>query len=285
VWRRWRVWAAAALLSLCACSENTFVYNRLDILLPWYVTGYVDLDQTQKAYLDELVARFLTWHRSQELPAYLHILEAIEDSLKQPLTPDGVAAIASQFEKAGLRLQDEALDGLLDLGTRLTDAQVKGYLKVMWDRQHEFEEKYLKRTDQEFYEDNYDILLDYSQDYLGRLSDQQRQLLRDACGRLLRSDRAWLQERAGWLAQLATVLQRQPGWQEQIRAQVTARNEHIPPEFQRIYEHNMEIIYATIAQVFNGRSAQQDRHLRNKLAALRSDIETLIAQGHTSNPG
>jgi Family of unknown function (DUF6279) len=279
MWRRWRVWAVAALLSLGACSENTFVYNRLDVLLPWYVSGYVDLNESQKVYLDELLVPFLAWHRSQELPAYLKILDLIEDSLEQPFTPEGVAAISTQFERAGLRLQDKALDWLLDLGTGLTEVQVKGFLEEMWKRQHEYEEKYLERTDQEFYTDNYDNLRDYSQDYLGRLSDQQRELLRDASRRLLRSDRAWLKDRADWLTQLATVLQRQPGWQERVRAQVAARNEDIPPDFQRIYEHNMSVIYATIAQLLNGRSAQQDRHLRDKLAGLRGDIEALIAQG------
>jgi Family of unknown function (DUF6279) len=279
VWCRWRVWAVAALLSLGACSENTLVYKRLNFLLPWYVSAYVDLNQPQKVYLDELLVPFLAWHRSQELPAYLKVLELIEDSLKLPSTPEGVAAIATRFEKAGLRLQDKALDWLLDLGTGLTEAQVKGFLEEMWKRQHEYEEKYLERTDQEFYTDNYDNLRDYSQDYLGRLSDQQRELLRDASRRLLRSDRAWLKDRADWLTQLATVLQRQPGWQERVRAQVAARNEDIPPDFQRIYEHNMSVIYATIAQLLNGRSAQQDRHLRDKLAGLRGDIEALIAQG------
>ncbi len=279
VWRWWRVWAVAALLSLSACSENTLVYNRLDFLLPWYVDDYVELNQAQKVYLDELLAPFLTWHRSQELPTYLNILDVIENSLDQPLTPDSAAAIFTEFEKAGLRLQGEALERLLDLGSGLSDAQVAGFLEVMRERQQEYEKKYLKRTDQEFHEDNYDNLLDYAKDYLGGLSDQQRELLRDASQRLLRSDRAWLQERAEWITQLAELLKRQPGWQERVRAQLAARNANVPPDYLHIYEHNMGVIYATIAQLLNGRSDQQDRHLRDKLSALRGDLEALIAQG------
>jgi len=281
------VWAVAALLSLSACSENTFFYNRLDFVLPWYVDDYVDLNQSQKAYLDTLLAPFLTWHRSQELPAYVKILDVIGDSLKQPLTPEDVAAIFAEFEKAGLRLQGEALDRLLDLGVHLSDAQIAGFLEVMGERQQEYEEKYLKRTDQQFHEDNHDNLVDYANDFLGRLSDQQRELLRDASRRLLRSDRAWLQERTEWIAQLGELLKRQPGWQERVRAQVVKRNANVPPDYLHIYDHNMSVIYATIAQLLSSRTEQQDNHMRKKLSALRGDIEALIAQGPaaSASPG
>ena len=279
---RWcRLWVVAALLSISACSGTSLVYNRLDVLLPWYVDDYADLTGAQKTYLDELLAPFLIWHRTQELPRYLTILEGIEDNLKQPLTPVSVAAIFAQFETAWLRLEGEGLDRLLDLGARLSDDQVKGVLEELWERQHDDEEKYLTRTDEEFYEDNDDNLKDSARDYLGILSDQQRTLLHDASRRLLRSDRAWLQERADWFTQLAVLLQRQPGWQERVRAAVTARRENISPEYRRIYEHNMGVIYELIAELLNGRSEQQERHLRDKLAELRKDIETLIAQGTT----
>ena len=41
----------------------------------------------------------------------------------------------------------------------------------------------------------------------------------------------------------------------------------------------MGVIYDLIATLLNGRSAQQDTFLRDKLQALRKDLDTLIAQG------
>lgn len=269
-----------ALLFISACSGTSIVYNRLDFLLPWYVDDYAELNQVQKAYLDELLAPFLTWHRSQELPNYVKVLEDIEDSLQRPQTPAGIAAVFTEFEQAWLRLESEALDWLLDLGTRLSDEQIAGFLDVLNERQREYEEEYLARTDEEFYQDSYDNLLDSVQDYLGRLSEQQRDMLRNASRQLHRSDRAWLQGRAEWLQQLAVLLQRQPGWQDKVRAQVAARNDNTPPEHRRIYEHNMGVIYEALAQLLNGRSDQQDRHLRTKLSELQEDVVTLIAQGN-----
>ncbi len=283
VWRGCRVWVVATLLFISACSGTSLVYNRLDFLVPWYVDDYAELTQEQKAYLDELLAPFLIWHREQELPTYITLLERIEASLKQPLTAAGVAAIFGEFEQAWLRLEGEALQRLLDLGTRLSDAQMASFLEVLWDRQQEYEEEYLTRTDEEFYEDSYEDLLDSVQDYLGSLSEKQRELLHDASRRLLRSDQAWLQGRGQWLTQLAVLLQRQPGWQERVRAQVATRNDNIPPEYRRIYEHNLGVIYDMLAQVLNDRSDLQDRHLSDKLSELQKDIETLITQGKAAS--
>jgi len=269
-----------ALLFISACSGTSIVYNRLDFLLPWYVDDYAELNQAQKAYLDELLAPFLTWHRNQELPNYVKVLEDIEDRLQRPQTPAEVAAVFAEFEQAWLRLESEALDWLLDLGARLSDEQIAGFLNELSERQQEYEEEYLARTDEEFYQDSYDNLLDSVQDYLGRLSEQQRDMLRNASRQLQRSDHAWLQGRADWLKQLAVLLQRQPGWQDKVRAQVAARSDNTPHEHRRIYEHNMGVIYEALAQLLNGRSDQQDRHLRNKLSELQEDVVTLIAQGN-----
>ena len=123
-----RVWVVIALFVVSACSSTTYVYNRLDFLLPWYMDDYVDLDAEQEAYLDELLVPFLAWHRAHELPVYLTALNRIEDSLNQPLTAEIVGTIVTEFELAWLRLQSEGLERLLDLGASLSDEQIAALL-------------------------------------------------------------------------------------------------------------------------------------------------------------
>jgi hypothetical protein len=274
-----RVWVVIALFVVSACSSTTYVYNRLDFLLPWYMDDYVDLTAEQEAYLDELLVPFLAWHRAHELPVYLTALNRIEDSLNQPLTAEIVGTIVTEFELAWLRLQGEGLERLLDLGASLSDEQIAAFLEALWEQQREFEEEYLERDEEEFFEDNDDNTRDTFQDYLGKLSDDQKQWVRDGSRRLLRSDQVWLKERAQWLTELGILLTREPGWQERVRVAVSAKNNTMTPEYQRIYEHNMDAIYQLAAQVLNARSERQSRHLRGKLADVREDLETLIAQG------
>ena len=282
---RWcRALLICSVLLVSACSSTTLVYNRLDFILPWYLDDYAELNGDQEEYLDELLSPFLAWHRSQELPRYLQVVTHIEASLNQPLTADDVASIAAEFERAWFRLEGEALDWLLELGASLSDEQIAGFMEELWDNQRDFEEKYLPRSDEEFYEDSYDNTVESAQDYLGRLSAGQRDALRESTGRLLRSDSAWLQERAAWLRQLDTLLEREPGWEQRVRDAVAVRDDNVSPRYVQILEHNLGVINTTVAQLLNGRSGKQDLHLRNKLADLSQDLETLIAQGEKDKP-
>jgi hypothetical protein len=277
---RWcRIVVLSGLLLLGACSGTTFVYNRLDFLLPWYVDDYAKLDGQQETYLAQLIAPFLSWHRNQELPSYVQIVVSIETSLDQPQTAARIAALFAGLESAWLRLEGQALDWLLALGAQLSDEQIAGFISVMWEQQAEYEQEYLERSDEEFYEDSYDNLVDNAKDYLGALSEEQRKLLRESSRRLLRSDQAWLQERAEWVTKLAVLLKREPHWQQRVRDAVAARRQDLSPEYRRIYEHNMGVIYELIATLLNVRSAQQDKFLRDKLEGLRKDLDTLIEQG------
>lgn len=268
-----------SLLTLGACSSTTFVYNRLDFILPWYLDDYAELNGEQQKQLDTLLSPFLSWHRSQELPRYVDVLDRIESSLDQPLTSEDVASVSAEFELAWFRLEGEALEWLLELGTHLSDEQVDSMMEELWENQHDFEEEYLERTEEEFYEDSYDNMVKSVQGYLGKLSAKQRQHLLEASGGLLRSDYAWLQERASWLQRMAVMMERKPGWQQEVRDAVAARNDNVSPEYQRIFEHNLGVINTMAAQLLNSRTGKQDRHVRNKIADLRQDLETLIAQG------
>ncbi|MCB1690721.1 MAG: hypothetical protein KDI33_19645 [Halioglobus sp.] len=266
-------------LLLAACSSTTFVYNRLDFLVPWYVDDYVDLNQQQKQYLDGLLEPFLAWHRAQELPDYLKILDSVQDNLDRPQTPEMVAAVFNDFETAWFRLEGRSLDWLLDLGAQLSDAQVAELMEELWERQDDFEEEYLDRTDEEFYEESYENAKNNAHEYLGTLSDAQRDMLRAFSDSLLRSDRAWLAARAQWLTKLGVLLERKPGWQERVREAVAAQRENPSPEYRRVFDHNLQAIYVVIAKLLDGRSERQDRHLRDRLTSLREDLQALIAKG------
>ena len=274
-----RIIVVCMLLLLGACNGTTFVYNRLDFILPWYVDDYTDLNGHQEIYLEELLTPFLTWHRNQELPDYVRILASFESSLDKPQTTESIAAVFSSMEAAWLRLEREGLDRLLDLGAQLSDEQIAEFLETLWEQQAEYEEEYLDRSDARFHEESEENLIDNAQEYLGSLATAQRELVQQSSARLLRSDRAWLQERAAWLEQLSDLLKREAGWQQRVIEAVAARRGELDPEYLRIYQHNMDVIFDLIAQLLNSRSERQDRYLRDKLAELRTDLETLIAQG------
>ncbi len=270
------------LVSVCllgACSSTTFVYNRLDNILPWYLDDYVELDNAQDRHLNEVLTPFLAWHRQEELGRYVALLEQVEADLDGPISAAEVAGVYVGIEDAWLRLQDKSLDWLLALGGTLSDQQVQEFLDVLQERQAEYEEEYLGRSEREYREESYEALVDNMQEYLGRLTDAQRKELRAASLELRRSDSIWLQERAVWLQRLDTLMQRQPGWQQQVREAIALRDETVSEQYAATYEHNLEVIFGAVAAVLDSRTEKQDRHLRAKLRDLRDDLQTLADQG------
>jgi len=274
-----RVCLILALLALGGCSSTTFLYNRLDFIVPWYLDDYVELDRDQRQQFDRLLDPFLDWHRQEELPAYVAVLDQIEGTLGQPVTRQEIDAIAGAFEDAWLRLEGRSLDWLLTLGASLTDEQVEEFLQNLEERQQKYEEKYLSRSDEEYREEMYDNLLDRAQDYLGRLDREQKAALRAASEAMIRADGPWLEERARWHARLAELLQREPGWEQRVRDAVARRDETLSQAYREAYTHNLMLIQETIADLLNSRSERQERRLRGEIADLREDLQELIEQG------
>ena len=268
-----------SLIFLGACSSTTFIYNRLDFLLPWYLGDYAELSRPQKKTLDDLLQPFLRWHRMEELPQYLETLENIERALDQPLQLNDLLDLSLEFENAWFRLENRGLEWMLQFGAELSDEQIEAFGKKLKEQQTEYEEEYLTRDDQEYREDTYESLVDSFGGYLGRLGPEQKQVLRGTSAELLRSDKIWLQERAQWLGKLEVLLLREPGWQQRIRDLLSAREETNSLQYQQIYEHNVLAIQNTAVVILNDRTDKQDKRLRKKIDHFQEDLETLIEQG------
>tara|TARA_R110002110_G_scaffold205066_7_gene417104 strand:+ start:237789 stop:238643 length:855 start_codon:yes stop_codon:yes gene_type:complete len=267
------------LLFLAGCSSTTFVYNRLDFLIPWNLDDYVDLNNAQEEQLDELLVPFLQWHRMQELPIYVEVLDQISNDLDQTVTVQELDALSESFEQAAQRLQDRGLQWMFELGEQLSREQIQEFITELRERQQDYEKKYLPRSDKEFREESYERLLDSVQDYMGRLDREQRAVLRDASEQMLRSDTIWLAERAAWLDELEILLQRQPGWQQQVRLALETRSQNPSPEYTAVYDHNRVVIETALLTIINGRTDKQDNRLRSEISELREDLQILIEQG------
>lgn len=269
---------AALLLTLVGCSSTTFVYNRLNLIIPWYVGKYVDLSRDQKKFLDAELQPFLHWHRHEELPAYLKVMDEMEAALDAEVSQAQVADIALGFEEAWLRIESRGLEWMLALGEQLSREQMQAFVENLREKQQEYEEEYLPRSDEKYREEAYENLEDSVQDFLGRLDWGQRAILEQAAADLQRSDAIWLSERARWLDRMESLLQREEGWQQAVRDTLATREQTTSPEYLAVYEHNSQVIYAALANVLNTRTEKQDRRLRKKLTDFREDIETLIAR-------
>ena len=66
------------LLLITGCSQIGLTYRHLDLIIPWSLNDYLDLDATQKDWLDERLKEHLSWHCSTQIPDYLTWLDRLQ---------------------------------------------------------------------------------------------------------------------------------------------------------------------------------------------------------------
>ena len=262
-------------LLLAACT-TAFVYNRLDWLIPWYVDGYMDLTRDQRQLLSEQLAPRLEWHREEELARYIEILDNIEGGLAKPVDAGWVRARIDEMLDAAERVERSMLSVALEFSASVSDEQMQEFLDSLWEQQKEYEEEFTDRSDAEYADDDYDNIAEFLERFLGRLTAEQKAVLREASLTLRRFDRAWLDDRRQWLETLEPLLQREPGWQEELMEAHRARKQNRSAAYNASYEHNLAMISRAVAEVVGMMSNGQRQHAADEIEDLRIKLRKLI---------
>lgn len=273
-----RIAAFILLLCLVAGCGPTFTYNHLDRLIPWYVDGYVDLSHDQRSVLRGQLEPLLQWHREEELLRYVGILDRIGNDLARSISAADVQAWIDEVVAAAERTEQSMLALALDFGATMSDAQMTEFTLSLWERQREYEEEFLGRSDEQYREDSYEALSSLLQRFAGRLQPAQERRLRDAVAGLVRFDSAWLEDRARWLRQLEPLLERESGWQQSVQAAYKARRDDRLPRYRDALQHNLGLIKPAVADVLNQMSDKQRAALARELEKLRVRLLRLSAR-------
>lgn len=273
-------WALLGCLLIVAilngCSATQVIYNRADILIRWYLDDYVTLDRDQQARFDERLDALLEWHRQEELPEYVLLLDNALVILDTDVSLAATRSMAEGIESAAIRLQDRFLELLLSTGENLTSAQRADFIEALLAKQEAFEADRLARSDAEYRDDlgqRFDKQLGR---YLGRLTDEQARRLQEGVAEMTRLDHFWLQDRRVWILALSNILLAdEPDWADQVRALIAGRDEALLPDYREGIEHNGEVILQLSRDVLLMRTEKQDKKLRARLIALRDDLAAL----------
>ena len=267
------------VLTLSSCSATQFIYNRVDILVRWYLDDYVSLDREQQARFDGRLEALLDWHRREELPAYVVLLDDALTILDEGVPLEDTRAMADRIEDAAIRFQDPFLELLLSTGEELGPDQRQEFVDVLMSKQEEFEEDRLARGDAEYREDLEDRFDKQLNRYLGPLTAEQTDRIAVGVSEMTRLDRFWLEDRRVWIAELSVILlEAEPDWPDQVRALIAGRDDALLPAYREGIDHNGEVILQLSRDVLIARTDKQDRKLRNRLQSLRDDLAALAAQ-------
>ena len=246
----------------------------------WYLDDYVSLDRDQRAQFDERLDAFLEWHRREELPEYVVLLDDALTILDDGVPLGATRDMADRIELSAIRFQDPFLELLLSTGEDLRPEQRAEFIANMMAKQEEFEADRLARSDDEYRDDLEKRFDKQLSRYMGPLTTAQTERIEAGVGDMTRLDRFWLEDRRVWIEALSTILlTAESNWPEQVRALIAGREDALLPAYREGIDHNGEVILQLSRNVLVSRTEKQDRKLRGKLLALRDDLAALASQG------
>ena len=266
-----------SLIFLVGCSSTTFIYNRIDFLLPWYLESYVDLNQEQRQKLNELLEPFFEWHREEELPKYVKIIEDFESILDEKIDLASIEAITYEVEQSWFRLEDNMIAWVIPMTRELSNEQIAEFLQTMQSKTAQNENKYLSRNLQTYQNDNYKRIRKNLRRFIGGMNKDQLDLIDIASKEMIRVDGQWIDNRKALIENLKVILKRGDGWELDLE-NITHRDDKVASNYRRTYSHNIAVNERLFVEILNSRTEKQDKKLRSQLLRYKTDIKTLIAQ-------
>lgn len=279
---RSRLIAWVCVLPVLAGCATGFIYQRMDTVVSWYVDDYVTLDTVQEAELRRIVRGTLKWHRREQLPQYVALLEDMAAQAHRPHRAEEIEARYQQFRGEIEQFLLTATPAWTPLLRTLSPQQRIELEQAMADELREQADEIAELDADERRERRDDEVLKVLQRFVGRLDREQRDLviarlagLQDVTEQRLERRRDWQREFFG----LIDAVPPEAELQSALRRLVIGLDPPEPPGYRRQMESNRDVIVAMLADVSATLNDSQRQRLREKLLELAADVQRISEAG------
>lgn len=205
---RYLLAAAAVAVLVAGCTVFRVVYDSADSYLHYRASSYLDLDAKGSKELEERIAQFFAWHRKTALPQYAQIADEAAIRVSRGLSRDDIAwgldTLVSHARQS-LRFGAERIAPLLD---RLTPQQVAHMEKRFAEDNRSFAREHLRGTEAERRKRRARRIEERLEDWVGRLSEAQRDKVRQFSERMPLYDELRDRDRRRMQAELVEMIRR-----------------------------------------------------------------------------
>ncbi|WP_460142878.1 DUF6279 family lipoprotein [Pseudomonas sp. S3_B08] len=278
---RWFKQIAALLiftLALGACSRVGLAYRNLDVIIPWSLSDYVDMNGEQKDWFNDRLKEHLSWHCTTQLPDYLDWLDRLQamvesnqvtDAALQERTAEAKQAIAETARE----ITPSAIELLQGLDERQVAEMNDAFAKDLRKRQQEYVKPPLAQQIKERGERMEKRL----NDWLGPLSDTQKQRVVAWTNALGDQNTQWIANRAHWQQQFsAAVAQRQsPEFPQRIETLLVNRERLWTADYREAYANTEAQARSLFVDLMAQSTPQQRERLLKKIEKVRKDFNDL----------
>ncbi|WP_095180674.1 DUF6279 family lipoprotein [Pseudomonas sp. Irchel 3F6] len=278
---RWFKQIAALLiftLALGACSRVGLAYRNLDVIIPWSLSDYVDMNGEQKDWFNDRLKEHLSWHCTTQLPDYLDWLDRLQAMVESNQVTDvALQERTAEAKQAIAETAREITPSAIELLQGLDDKQVAemndAFAKDLRKRQQEYVKPPLAQQIKERGERMEKRL----NDWLGPLSDTQKQRVAAWTNALGDQNTQWIANRAHWQQQFsAAVAQRQsPEFPQRIETLLVNRERLWTADYREAYANTEAQARSLFVDLMAQSTPQQRERLLKKIEKVRKDFNDL----------
>jgi hypothetical protein len=265
-------------LALGACSRMGLAYRNLDVIIPWTLSDYLDMNGEQKGWFNERLKEHLSWHCTTQLPGYLDWLDRLQTMVEtNQVTDDALKARTQEAKQAIAQTAREITPSAIELLQDLNDQQVAEMNDAFAKDQRKRQEEYLKPSLDQQIKDRGARMDKRLNDWLGPLSPTQQQRVMAWSNALGDQNQQWIANRVHWQKQFsAAVAQRQsPEFPQRIETLLVNRESLWTPAYRQAYANTEDQARGLLVDLMAESTPAQRERLLKKIDGVRNDFNNL----------
>ena len=278
------------LLTLClvlaGCNRVGLAYRNLDVIIPWTLNDYLDMNAGQKSWFNDTLKDHLAWHCTTQLPGYLDWLDRLQQMVdNNQVTDAALQARTVEAKQAIAEVAREITPSAIQLLQGLDDQQVKEMSDALAKDLRKRQDEYLKPPLAQQIKERAQRMSKRLDAWIGPLSDSQQNRVTAWSIALGEQNQEWIGNRARWQAQfIAAVQQRHSADFPQKMQQLLVDRESLwTPEYKAAYARTETAARSLIADLMAESTPQQRMKLTQKIDGVRSDFKALKCLKATAN--
>lgn len=265
-------------LALGACNRMGLAYRNLDVIIPWTLSDYLDMNGEQKSWLNERLKEHLSWHCTTQMPGYLDWLERLQTMIAtNQVTDDALKARTAEAERAIAETAREITPSAIELLQGLDDNQVAEMNEAFAKDQRKRQERYVKPPLDQQIKQRGERMVKRLNEWLGPLDPSQQQRVMAWSNALGDQNTQWIANRVHWQKQFsAAVAQRQaPQFPQRIETLLVNRESLWTPAYRQAFANTEAQARALFVDLMAQSTPQQRERLLTKIEGVKKDFSEL----------
>ncbi|WP_426178460.1 DUF6279 family lipoprotein [Pseudomonas sp. TWRC1-2] len=273
-------------LVLAGCNRVGLAYRNLDVIIPWTLNDYLDMNAGQKSWFNDTLKDHLAWHCTTQLPGYLDWLDRLQQMVDNNQVTDAALQTRTvEAKQAIAEVAREITPSAIQLLQGLDDQQVKEMSDALAKDLRKRQDEYLKPPLAQQIKERAQRMSKRLDAWIGPLSDSQQNRVTAWSTALGEQNQEWIGNRARWQAQfIAAVQQRKSADFPQKMQQLLVDRESLwTPEYKAAYARTETAARSLIVDLMAESTPQQRMKLTEKIDGVRSDFKALKCLKATAN--